>query len=89
MFSGKHFHVEKPSTPVTGRWNGSPVQLQAGHPVPLIGLLLAKTQQGKTVAQGFVGDSVLEAHQHMIETTRFGCSWQFQRSAKCKTAADR
>jgi hypothetical protein len=50
-----------PSHPsLVGAMEG-PAQLQAHYPVPLIGLLLAKAQQGKAVAQGFVGDSVLYA----------------------------
>jgi hypothetical protein len=39
---------------------GAP-ELLAQRPVPLIGLLLAKTQQAQAVAQGFVGDRVLDA----------------------------
>ena len=51
------------------------LELQACHPVPLIGLLFAKAQQGKTVAQGFVGDRLLDADQLKIGTTKFDCSW--------------
>ena len=40
-----------------------PVQLQAGHPVAFTALLFAKAQQGQAVAQGFVGDMVLDAVQ--------------------------
>ena len=53
---------------------GAP-ELLAQRPVPLIGLLLAKTQQAQAVAQGFLGDMVFEAEQQTIETTRFDCSW--------------
>ena len=66
---------ENPSHPsLVGTMEGAP-ELQAHHPVPLIGLLLAKAQQRKTVAQGFVGDRVLEADQLKIGTTKFDCSW--------------
>ena len=64
-------HPSQPSR--VGGMEG-PVQPQAGHPVALAGLLFVKAQQGQAVGQDFVGDSVFEADQHKIETTRSDCS---------------
>ena len=64
-----------PSHPSRVGGMDGPVQPQAGHPAPLTGLLFAKAQQGQAVGQDFVGDSVFEADQLKLGTTKFDCSW--------------